>query len=71
VLWLLPLAISVAGLIALTVLGSRVRREISPTVAVIDRFGREHRVALTTAVATAVSRLRDQTALTHRRLPGD
>ena len=56
-----------AGLIALTVLAGRVRREISPTVAVIDRFGREHRVALT----TALERLRDETAQTHRRLSGD
>ncbi|MDP9332513.1 MAG: hypothetical protein M3Q30_04265 [Actinomycetota bacterium] len=66
-LWLLPLTICVAGLIALTVLASRVRREVSPTVAIIDRFGREHRVALT----TALSRLRDETARTHRRLHGD
>ncbi len=66
-LWLLPLAICVAGLIVLTVLASRVRREIAPTVAIIDRFGREHRVALT----TALNRLRDETALTHRRLHGD
>jgi hypothetical protein len=67
VLWLLPLAICVAGLIGLTVLASRLRREISPTVAIIDRFGREHRVALT----TALNRLRDETALTRRRLHGD
>jgi hypothetical protein len=66
-LWLLPLALGVAGVVVLTVLASRLRREISPTVAVIDRFGREHRVALT----TALRRLRDDTAQTRRRLSGD
>ena len=66
-LWLLPLAICVAGLIGLTVLAGRLRREIAPTVAIIDRFGRDHRVALT----TALNRLRDETALTHRRLHDD
>ena len=66
-LWLLPLAICVAGLIGLTVLAGRLCREIAPTVAIIDRFGREHRVALT----TALNRLRDETALTHRRLHDD
>jgi cytochrome c-type biogenesis protein CcmH/NrfF len=66
-LWLLPFALAVAGVVVLTVLASRVRREISPTVAVIDRFGREHRVALT----TALGRLRDDTAQTRRRLSGD
>ena len=66
-LWLLPLALGVAGLIMLTVLASRVRRELTPTVAVVDRFGREHRVALDAALA----RLRDETAGTRRRLSGD
>ena len=66
-LWLVPFALCLAGLIALTVLAGRVRREISPTVAVVDRFGREHRVALT----TALERLRDETAQTRRRLSGD
>jgi cytochrome c-type biogenesis protein CcmH/NrfF len=66
-LWLLPIALVVAGVVVLTILASRVRREISPTVAVIDRFGREHRVALT----TALRRLRDDTAQTRRRLSGD
>ena len=70
-LWLLPLAICVAGLIGLTVLASRLRREIAPTVAIIDRFGREHRVALTSALATALARLRDETAHAHRRLSDD
>jgi cytochrome c-type biogenesis protein CcmH/NrfF len=67
VLWLLPFALCVAGIVVLTILASRVRREISPTVAVIDRFGREHRVALT----TGLKRLRDETAQTRRRLSGD
>lgn len=66
-LWLLPLALSVAGLIALTILAGRVRRETDPTVAVIDRYGREHRVAMT----TALQRLRDETAHTQRRLSDD
>ena len=66
-LWLVPFTLVLAGLIALPVLAARVRREISPTVAVIDRFGREHRVALT----TALERLRDETAQTRRRLSGD
>lgn len=66
-LWLLPLALGVAGLIALAVLAGRVRREISPTVAVIDRFGREHRVALT----RALDLLGDETARTRRRISGD
>ena len=70
-LWLLPLAICIAGLIALTVLASRVRREISPTVAMIDRFGREHRVALTSALATALTRLQDMTSHTQQRLSDD
>ena len=66
-LWLLPLSVAVAGLILLAVLANRVRRELSPTVAMVDRFGREHRVALDSALA----RLRDETARTHRRLSGD
>ena len=66
-LWLLPLAISVAGLIMLTVLANRVRRELTPTVAVVDRYGREHRVALESALA----HLRDETLTTRRRLSGD
>jgi hypothetical protein len=66
-LWLLPLALSVAGLIMLTVLANRVRRELTPTVAVVDRYGREHRVALDSALA----QLRHETADTRRRLSGD
>ena len=45
-LWFLPLALGVAGLIMLAVLANRVRRELTPTVVAVDRFGREHRVAL-------------------------
>jgi hypothetical protein len=67
VLWLLPTALGLAGLVALSILASRVRREISPTVAVIDRYGREHRVAL----SAALERLREDTAHTRRRLSGD
>ena len=66
-LWLLPLAVGIAGLIALSVLASRVRREIAPTVALVDRFGREHRVAL----HEALTRLSDDTTEIRRRLPGD
>jgi hypothetical protein len=67
VLWVVPLAISVAGLILLAVLANRVRNEVTPTVAVVDRFGREHRVALD----AALSRLREETAHTRGRLSGD
>jgi hypothetical protein len=66
-LWLLPLAVSLAGLIMLAVLANRVRRELGPTVAVVDRYGREHRVALDTALA----QLRDETADARRRLSRD
>jgi hypothetical protein len=67
VLWTIPLALSGAGLVLLTILASRLRREIEPTVAVVDRFGREHRVAL----ETALTRLRAETAETRRRLSRD
>jgi hypothetical protein len=66
-LWLLPLTISIAGLLMLAALANRVRKELAPTVAVVDRFGREHRVALDTALA----HLRDETANTRRQLSGD
>jgi len=59
VLWLLPLACSVAGLALLATLAMRMRRELDPTMVMIDRFGREHRVAL--------SRLHDETTATRRR----
>jgi hypothetical protein len=67
VLWLLPFVLSCVGLLVLAVLAHRVWSEISPTVAVIDRFGREHRVALTQARRL----LADETAATRRRLSGD
>jgi hypothetical protein len=67
VLWILPLALAVAGLIPLTFLANRVRRELSPTVAIVDRFGREHRVALN----TALDRLRAETSETRHRLSRD
>ena len=66
-LWFLPLALGVAGLIMLAVLANRVRRELTPTVVAVDRFGREHRVALDSALA----RLRAETAATERRLSRD
>jgi len=66
-LWLLPLACSLVGLVALTVLAGRVRRELQPTVVVIDRFGREHRVAMT----DAIERVRTQTASARERLSDD
>jgi len=59
--------VCVAGLLALTVLAHRVRREVGPTVALVDRFGREHRVALHEALA----RLHDGTTETRRRLSRD
>ena len=66
-LWLLPLACSLVGLVALTVLASRVRRELEPTVVLVDRFGREHRVAMT----DAIERVRTRTASTRERLSDD
>jgi cytochrome c-type biogenesis protein CcmH/NrfF len=67
VLWLFPLAVGVVGLLALAFLASRARRELAPTVALVDRFGREHRVAL----VSALDGLRDETAHTRSRLSGD
>jgi hypothetical protein len=67
VLWILPLALAVAGLVMLAVLAATVRRELEPTVVAIDRFGREHRMAL----AEARKRLRHETTATRRRLSRD
>ena len=53
-LWLLPLVCCALGAAVLVTLATRLRRELEPTVLMIDRFGREHRVAL--------QRLRDETA---------
>jgi hypothetical protein len=66
-LWLVPLACSVAGLLALTVFASRLRRELGPTAVLIDRLGREHRVAMT----DAIERVRTQTARAQQRLSDD
>ena len=64
---MLPLAVAVVGLITLAVLAAVVRRELRPTLIAIDRFGREHRVALD----GARERLVDGTAATRRRLARD
>lgn len=66
-IWLLPLACSLVGLVALTVLMSRLRREAEPTMVLIDRFGREHRVAMNDAIA----RVRTHSARTRQRLSDD
>jgi hypothetical protein len=66
-LWLLPLACSAAGLAALAVLARRLRRELEPTAVLIDRFGREHRVAM----SEAVERLRTGTTSVRERLSDD
>ena len=66
-IWLLPLACSLAGLVALTLLAVRVRRELEPTVVLIDRYGREHRVALT----DAIERVRIETSNARQRLSDD
>jgi hypothetical protein len=67
VLFLLPLALAAVGLVILTFLANRVMREVTPTVTAVDRFGREHRVALN----VALDRLRHETTETRRRLSGD
>jgi len=59
VLWLLPLVCCALGAAVLVALGVRLRRELEPTALMIDRFGREHRVAM--------QRLRDETGVTRRR----
>jgi hypothetical protein len=66
-IWLLPLACVLVGLTALTVLAGRLRREIEPTVVLVDRFGREHRVAM----QDAVERLQAPSAQIRQRLSGD
>ena len=58
-LWLLPLVCCALGAAVLVALAARLRRELEPTVLLIDRFGREHRVAL--------QRLREETDATRRR----
>jgi hypothetical protein len=60
VLWILPLAIALAGTIVLAVLAMRVRDEVPPTERVMDGFGRSVRPALV--------RVRDASARTRRGL---
>jgi len=67
VLWILPLTLALAGLIMLAVLANALRRELEPTVVAVDRFGREHRMAL----SEAHDRLRSETDTTRRRLSQD
>ncbi len=55
-LWIVPPTIGLVGLIVLSVLANRVRRELTPTMVAIDRFGREHHVA----VDAAQRRLRER-----------
>ena len=66
-LWLVPLACSLFGLVALAILAARLRRELEPTVVLIDRFGREHRVAMT----DAIERVQRRSATVRRRLSDD
>jgi hypothetical protein len=67
VLWILPLALALVGLITLVVLAAALRRELEPTLVAVDRFGREHRIAL----REAHTRLRSETEATRRRLSRD
>jgi len=66
-LWLLPLVCSLVGLAVLTVLASRLRRELRPTVVIVDRFGREHRVAM----QDAIDRVQAPSAQLRQRLSRD
>ena len=66
-LWLVPLACSLAGLVVLAILCSRLRRELEPTVVLIDRFGREHRVAM----SDAIERVQTRTATVRQRISDD
>ena len=50
------LGVGLVGLIVLTILANRLRHELTPTAVVVDRYGREHRVALN----TALDRLREE-----------
>jgi hypothetical protein len=51
----------------LAVLAGRLHRELEPTVVLIDRFGREHRVAMT----DAIDRVQTRTATVRQRLSDD
>ncbi len=66
-LWILPLALALVGLLALVLLAAALRRELEPTLVAVDRFGRENRIAL----GEAHSRLRSETEATRRRLSRD
>jgi hypothetical protein len=66
-LWLVPVMCSLVGLAVLTVLASRLRRELEPAVIIVDRFGREHRVAMD----DAIERLRAPSAQIRQRLSAD
>ncbi len=66
-IWLLPLAVALVGLVTLAMLAAVVRREVRPTLIAIDRFGREYRVALDGAREQLV----DGTTATRRRLSRD
>jgi len=59
VLWIVPLALAVAGTVLLAVLAARVQREVPPTSRVLDEFGR--------TVRPALLRVRAETARTRRR----
>ena len=61
--WVVPLAISLAGIALLAWLSVRVQHEVQPTRRALDRFGRE--------VQPALLRLRDDTRRTHGRIPPD
>ncbi len=58
-LWLLPLLASLAGIVVLAVLATRVRREIEPTERALRGFG--------ATVRPAMVRVREQTARTRAR----
>ena len=60
---MLVLAVGLGGLALLSILALRVRREVGPTVTVIDQFGRRQHLALL--------RLRDETERTRRQLRRD
>ncbi len=62
-LWLLPLALVVAGSIVLAVLAARLRREILPTERALESFGR--------TLVPALVRVRNETTHTRARYRSD
>ena len=58
-MWIVPLAVALAGLALLAWCAHRVSVEVAPTRRAADRFGRDVRVALV--------RVRAETARTRRR----